>query len=113
MVVKPKNKLTSKNYLGIRDLLFNRIHRTGEQIKNDFPNLLRSAIQNEVWRHFTTAEGKPFEDLVAWLHYSFPCGLSMGAGQHVISYEDALQLTEGAPEVHRVLLEHAPNQPTP
>jgi hypothetical protein len=34
----------------------------------------------------------------------------MGQGQHAISYEDALRLTEGAKDVHRVLLEHAPQR---
>jgi hypothetical protein len=32
----------------------------------------------------------------------------MGQGQHAITYEEALKLTEGAGDVHRVLLENAP-----
>jgi hypothetical protein len=34
----------------------------------------------------------------------------MGQGQHAITYEEALKLTEGAPDVHRVLAQHAPNR---
>jgi hypothetical protein len=47
--------------------------------------------------------------LVEWLHYTFPYGVSMGRGRHAISYEDALKLTEGVPDFHRVLAENAPN----
>jgi hypothetical protein len=32
----------------------------------------------------------------------------MGQGQHAITYEEALKLTEGAPDVHRVLARHPP-----
>jgi hypothetical protein len=34
----------------------------------------------------------------------------MGQGQHAITSEEALKLTEGAPDVHRVLAENAPNR---
>lgn len=101
-------KLTRANYDAIRDHLFDRIHKTGEVIKNDFPNTLRTAIEAEVWKQFTDFEGKPFANLVDWLHYTFPNGASMGQGQHAITYEEALKLTEGASDVHRVLAENAP-----
>jgi hypothetical protein len=103
-----KSRLTQANYEAIRRHLFDRIHGTGEEIKNDFPNVLRWAIEHEAWKHFATFEGKPFANLVEWLHYSIPNGPMMGAGRHSINYEDALKLTEGASDVHRVLLENAP-----
>ena len=103
-----KRKLSQANYDAIRDHLFDRIHRTGEEVKNDFPNILRSAIETEAWKHFTNGEGKPFENIVDWLHHTFPYGASMGQGQHAITYEEALKLTEGVPDVHRVLAESAP-----
>jgi hypothetical protein len=99
---------TRANFDAIRDHLFNRIHQTGEQLKNNFPNILRRAIEAEAWTHFTDSEGKPFTNLVDWLHYTFPNGASMGQGKDAITYEDALKLTEGASDVHRVLLESAP-----
>jgi hypothetical protein len=34
----------------------------------------------------------------------------MGHGQHAITYEEALKLTEGAADVHRVLSKNAPNR---
>lgn len=101
-------KLTRANFDAIRDHLFDRVHKNGEQLKNDFPNILRRAIEAEIWKQYVDAEGKPFDNLVDWLHYTFPNGASMGQGQHAISYEDALKLTEGAADVHRVLLEHTP-----
>jgi hypothetical protein len=106
-------KLTRANYDSIRDHLFERAHRTGEQIKNDFPNILRIAIEREAWKQFIKPDGTKFKNLVEWLHYQFPIGVSMGQGRYVISYPDALQLTkETAPDVHRVLLENAPHRET-
>lgn len=102
------NHLSRANYEAIRDHIFDRIHRTGEEIKNDLPNILRTAIKTETWKHFSDAESKPFKSLVDWLHYTFPHGPMMGNGQYAISYQDAIQLCAGAPDVLRVLLENAP-----
>ena len=102
-------KLTHANYEAIRDHIIERIHRTGEEVKNDLPNILRTAIDTETWKQFSDAENKPFKSVVDWLHYTFPNGTMMGMGRHAISYEDALQLCAGAPDVLRVLLKNAPN----
>ena len=103
-----QRKLTQDNYNKIRDHLFDRIHKTGEQVKNDFPNILRAAIESQAWQHFTDAEGKPFKNLVDWLHYTYPNGASMGQGKHAISYDEALKLTEAVSDVHRVLEKASP-----
>jgi len=105
-----QRKLTQENYNAIRDHLFDRIHKTGEQVKNDFPNILRAAIETEAWKHFTDAEGKPFKNLVDWLHYTYPNGASMGQGKHAISYGEALKLTEAVLDVHRVLKDDSPSK---
>lgn len=105
-----RRKLTQENYEAIRDHLFDRIVKTGEEVKNHFPNLLRAAIEAEVWKYFTDAEGRPFKNLVEWLHYAYPNGASMGHGKHAISYGEALKLTEAASDVHRALKEEAPSQ---
>ncbi len=42
-----KSKLTAANYQAIRDHIFDRLHKTGHDIKNDFPNVLRAAIETE------------------------------------------------------------------
>jgi hypothetical protein len=103
-----RNALTRANYDTIRDRLFDRFHKTGEQIKNDLPNILRVAIKEDAWKKFARVDGTPFENLVEWLQYQWPNGTSLGDGQHTLTYEDALQLTEVAPDVHRVLAENAP-----
>ena len=103
-------KLTRANYDDIRDHLFDRIHTSGEEMKNDFPNVLRTAIQTETWKYFFHADGRAFENVVDWLVCPFPIGLGMGQGRHVISYEDALTLTKSTPDVHRILVENAPSR---
>jgi|HubBroStandDraft_6_1064221.scaffolds.fasta_scaffold569210_2 hypothetical protein len=100
-------ELTQKNFEAMRDHLWNRIHRTGEEMKNDFPNLLRRAVETEAWSHFTNAEGKPYPGLVEWLHGGWPGGCMMGTGKDVLTIEEALKLTEGHPEVHRALTDNA------
>ena len=101
-------RLTRANYDSIRDHLFQRVYKTGEEIKNDFPNKLRFAIENQAWKQFTNAEGKPFKNLLEWLDYAGVNGIALGGMSYAINYKDALQLTkEVAPDVHRVLLENA------
>ncbi len=102
---------TRSNFDAIRDHLFDRIHKSGEEVKNNFANILRTAIETEAWTHFTDAEGKPFRNLVEWLHGTYPHGASMGQGKHALNYDDVLQLTEAAADVHRVLKGESPYEP--
>jgi hypothetical protein len=104
-----QRELTQQNFDAIRNHLFDRIHKTGEELKNDFPNILRRAIETEAWRHFSDFEGKPFTNLVDWLAYTFPNGASMGEGKNAITYQDAIDLCKEHPEVQSVLRTHAPN----
>jgi hypothetical protein len=106
-VANSQRRLTQDNFNAIRDHLFDRIHKTGEQVKNDFPNILRAAIEAEAWKHFADAEGRPFQNVVEWLHSTYPHGTSMGQGKHAISYDEALKLTEAASDVHDVLERHS------
>lgn len=76
--------------IDLRDHLFDRIHRTGEEIKNDFPNKLRIAIDTRAWKQFTRADGTPFENVLEWMQYQFPNGVSLGQGMHTITYEAAI-----------------------
>lgn len=102
-----RESLTIENYAAIRDHLFDRIHKNGEQLKNDFPNILRRAIEAEAWTQFSDHEGMPFTNLVDWLLSTWPNGTGM-EGRHTIDLNDALELTrKAAPDVHRALLEHA------
>jgi hypothetical protein len=108
--VTNKRELTRPNYAAIREHLFDRIHKTGEEVKNDLPNTLRTAIKTRAWTQFTRANGEPFRNLVDWLETPFPNGIGMGQGIHVINYEELLKLTECAPDVHEVLLGNAPKR---
>lgn len=100
----------SVNYKVLQERLFKRVHRTGEEIKNDFPNILRTCIEYKAWEHFTTADGKPFKNLGEWLVYAFPNGISMGGSDKAISYEDALQLCKDDRELHGLLVKHRPSK---
>ena len=96
----------------LQERIFRRIHRTGEEVKNDLPNALRMAIETKAWAHFISPEtGKPFESLQEWLHHDLPQGVAMGMGRHAITYRDAMELCrEVAPDVHHVLKENAPKR---
>jgi hypothetical protein len=107
-MTKPR-ELTQQNFEAIRNQLFDRIHKTGEEMKNDFPNKLRRAIETEAWRHFSDLEGKPFTNLVDWLAYTFPNGASMGEGKNAITYQEAIDLCKEHPEVQTALRTNAPN----
>src|SRR5436190_21665748 len=85
VMAKNNHKPTTANYEAIRNHIFDRIHKTGEEIKNDLPNVLRAAIKAEAWKHFRDAEGKPFKNLVDWLHNTFPNGAGMGQGKNAIT----------------------------
>ena len=101
-------KLTQANFEAIRDHLFDRIHRTGEQAKNDLPNQLEYAIENEAWKHFFRPDGAKFKNIVEWMECTWPNGASLGQGTYAMNFDDVLKLTEGAPGVHRFLTQNAP-----
>lgn len=100
----------SVNYKVLQERLFKRVHRTGEEIKNDFPNILRTCIEYKAWEHFKKADGESFRNLGEWLVYAFPNGISMGGSDKAISYEDALQLCKEDRELHGLLVKHRPSK---
>lgn len=100
------------DYQVLQKRLFDRVHKTGEEIKNDFPNILRACVNGKVWEHFTRPDGTEFKSLGEWLVHSFPNGCSMGQGENSISYEDALQLCKGDKykDLHAMLVKHRPSK---
>src|SRR5262245_47963575 len=86
-------------------ILFRLIHRTGEEVKNHLPNMLRHAIEDEAWRHFRDAEGKPFTNLLDWLAAPWPNGCDLGLNRFVMDIDDLICLSRDHPEVHRALVE--------
>ena len=94
----------------LHDRIFCRIHRTGEEIKNDLPNALRIAIREKAWKHYVSPEtGEPFVSLEEWLHHDLPDGLAVGMGRNAISYRDLMNLCRDcAPDVFEALKQCQP-----
>jgi hypothetical protein len=91
------------------DRLFNRIHRTGEELKNDLPNLIQRAIDAEVWKDATNpATGKPFDNAGEWLIANYPLGPGVGNGRFAIDYDDCIRLCASRPAVKDMLVKHRP-----
>lgn len=101
----PKNKVDLQ---ALKKRLYNRVHKTGEECNNDLPNILRVVIAQEAWRQDRDAEGKPFENLAAWLHYHWPSGLSLGCDTIAMTYTQLMAHCEGHKDVFDVLVRNAP-----
>lgn len=96
------------NLEGIKKQLFDRVHRTGEQINLDFPNILHAAIEAKIWEHYRDDNGKPFPNVERWLHYCWPTGVSLGSTRWAFTYEQVMKHCEDHPEVYAVLAKCAP-----
>lgn len=101
-------KLTEENYKSIRSHIFDRVHKTGQDAKLDFPNILETAIKTEAWKQFTHADGRPFSSLAEWLCAGYPVGIGLGHDRYALNLEDAQQLTKDCPEVQKALHEGVP-----
>lgn len=91
------------------DRIFHRAHRTGEEIKNDLPNLIRRAIERKVWQQRTNpATGKPYASVGEWLIANYPLGPAMGKDRFAISYDEMIVLCDQHPSVKDMLVKHRP-----
>lgn len=91
------------------DRIFHRVHRTGEEIKNDLPNLIERAIEKEEWKTAVNpATGKHFANIGEWLVARWPLGPAIGQGRFAISYDDLIQLSSDRPKLKDVLVRHRP-----
>ena len=91
------------------DRIFHRVHRTGEEIKNDLPNLIERAIEREEWKHAVNpATGKPFENAGQWLVARYPLGPGVGHGRFAITYDDCIRLSDDRPKLKDLLVRHRP-----
>ena len=91
------------------DNIFDRAHKTGEEIKNDLPNLIRRAIEAKVWEsRFSPATGKPFENVGQWLVAGYPLGPSLGDTRFAITYDETIVLCSQHPDVKDLLVMHRP-----
>jgi hypothetical protein len=93
------------------DKIFHRVHRTGEELKNDLPNWIERAIETEVWKQAVNpSTGKAFENAGQWLVANYPLGPAVGNGRFAIDYEDCINLCKDRPEIKDLLVRHRPKQ---
>jgi hypothetical protein len=52
----------------IKKHLEEAIHRGGEDLNNELPGILRTAIKAEIWTHYADHEGKPFTNIFIRRH---------------------------------------------
>lgn len=91
--------------------IFDRVHRTGEEIKNDLPNWVERAVKHQTWKKSTNpSTGKPFDTVGEWLVASWPLGPGMGVGKHAITYDEFILLCENRPSLKKLLVESRPKR---
>jgi hypothetical protein len=91
--------------------IFDRVHRTGEEVKNDLPNWVQRAVDNETWRQSVNpATDKPFASVGEWLVASWPLGPGMGHGEFAITYDEFILLCENRPKLKKLLVESRPKR---
>jgi hypothetical protein len=89
--------------------IFDRVHRTGEEIKNDLPNWVERFIRAKGWsKVIDPATGKPFEDVGKWLIANYPLGPGMGQGRYSINYDEFISLCEDRPKLKDMLIRFRP-----
>lgn len=89
--------------------IFDRVHRTGEEIKNDLPNWVERFIEAKGWSKVIDPEtGKPFDNIGKWLVANYPLGPGMGNGRYAISYDEFIALCADRPKLKDLLVKHRP-----
>ena len=97
------------DHLNAVNKIFDRVHRTGEEVKNDLPNWVQRAVDNETWRKsINPTTGKPFETVGEWLVASWPLGPGMGSSEFSITYDEFILLCEKRPTLKKLLVESRP-----
>jgi hypothetical protein len=89
--------------------IFDRVHRTGEEIKNDLPNWVERFVEGKGWsKVIDPSTSKPFENVGQWLVASYPLGPGMGQGRYSISYDEFIVLCDDRPKLKDLLVKHRP-----
>lgn len=95
----------------VTNKVFDRVHRTGEEIKNDLPNWVERFVEAEGWTHvIDPATGKPFENVGQWLVANYPNGPGMGDGRFAIGYDEFIALCDDRPKLKKLLKENRPKR---
>ena len=91
--------------------IFDRVHRTGEEIKNDLPNWVERFIDAKGWTQaIDPSTGKPFANIGQWLVANYPLGPGMGSGRYAITYDEFIALCEDRPKLKDLLIKHRPKR---
>ncbi len=91
------------------DIIFDRVHRTGEEIKNDLPNWVERVVKNQIWKKaINPSTMQPYTSVGEWLIAHYPMGPGMGQTKHSIGYDEFIALCNDRPELKSVLIEHRP-----
>lgn len=91
--------------------IFDRVHRTGEQVKNDLPKWVDRVVKSEAWKKALDASGKPFATVGEWLVSNYPLGPGVGQGRYTIKYEELISLCEdNFPELMKLLKDSRPKR---
>lgn len=99
------------DHLNAVNKIFDRVHRTGEEVKNDLPNWVQRAVDNETWKQsINPATGKRFEAVGEWLVASWPLGPGMGSSEFSITYDEFILLCEKRPTLKKLLVESRPKR---
>lgn len=89
--------------------IFDRVHRTGEEIKNDLPNWVERFVKVKGWTKVVDpTTGNPFEDVGQWLVANYPLGPGMGQGRYAISYDEFIALCDDRPALKDLLIKYRP-----
>jgi hypothetical protein len=92
-----------------RNRIFHRVHRTGEEIKNDLPNLIERVVDSGAWNEvINPSTMKPFQSVGEWLVANYPLGPGVGQGQYAIKYEELILLCETRTELCKLLKDNRP-----
>ena len=92
-----------------RNRIFHRVHRTGEEIKNDLPNLIERVVESGAWNEVVNPSTmKPFQSVGEWLVANYPLGPGVGQGQYAIKYEELILLCESRTELCKLLKDNRP-----
>lgn len=94
-----------------KSIIFDRVHRTGEEIKNHLPSWVERVVESGAWKKERNAEGKPFETVGDWLTANYPLGPGVGQGKFAIRYEELIELCEGNySELQKLLKDNRPKR---
>lgn len=92
-----------------RDKIFDRVHRTGEEVKNDLPNWVERVVKDRAWSQvIDPSTGEPFANVGDWLVASWPLGPGMGSSEFSITYDEFILLCEKRPTLKDLLVRHRP-----